>query len=394
MALSSCKEKAAEIEALPCSVDAEIFNLIKSDGQVIDLGLGGQQVSPMINNYFFASTPEGISVYHLDGDEPELVEGLSGLKSAGYMSYCVMPICRPGRHIELVDKNGATVASLELPEGEVTECSSFFIDGVLCICTDKGLKGLINTKGQVIVEPKFAALSQPYDGKIIAMTDDASGDVMLQHFSIIDTKGNTLDEFPSEVVPVIREITCGKLVVRTPKGFAVADVNNHLSLTELPSTVRRIVDAAEGVIVYRNGQGLYGLLDIDGNELLPPKQRSILIGPDKRVAVYNGIKWRIMGIDGSDPVDLVDVRMMSTAPGRAFLTGFAFIGRSATGCRLYDAQGNVVSTELMRTIDYSRPVMSHVTTDYPIITAPMEMPEMVEESEMTDVSAEETQSQD
>lgn len=373
---SACKKtETAEIGALPCRTASGQPAFVKSDGEVLDLHLTGLAVGPLVNGFFTAATPDGVTVYHMTPDGPEIVEGLSGLRSAGFMAYGVMPVCRPGRHIELVDAEGVTVASVEVPDGEVTESAPSFVDGVLAVTTDSGLSGLVDTKGNFIVSPRFASLGPVSGGMMIAMTDaETDNGGLTQLFSVIDVKGNVVFSFPDSMVPVCEIVSDGKVPVRTASGFAVADVTAAGALTPLPASVRRIEDAADGLIVFRDSSGKRGLMDYSGNVIVAPVYSALRIGPGGTVAASDGTVWSLIGRDGAEISALPEFTVVSPAPRAAYAAGFAFVGRTADGFWLVGENGEKVNSSPFESVDYSRLLTQKVTTDYPVRTAPVELP--------------------
>ncbi|MDE6323395.1 MAG: WG repeat-containing protein [Paramuribaculum sp.] len=374
--LSGCKSNdRVEITALPCQTESGSSALVKSDGEIIGLDFSDQSVGQLVNGFFTVATPDGVTVCRLTSDGPEVVEGLSGLRSAGYMACGVMPVCRPGRHVELVDGAGETVASLELPDGEVTETAPCFIDGALAVTTDSGLSGLVDTEGNFVVTPRFASIGPVSDGLMVAMADaETDGGTTVQLFSVIDVKGNEVFSFPASMTPVCETFAEGKIPVRCEDGFAVADVRAGGALTQLPRSVRRIEDVGDGLIVYRDSSGRRGLMDFSGKSILDPVYRVLRIGSDGVVAANDGAEWSLIGRDGTLIRTLPGFVVVSPAPRESSAGGFAFVGRNAAGSFLLDKKGEIVNTVPLRTIDYSRLLTRKVTTDYPVRTAPVELP--------------------
>lgn len=370
--LVSCTERTATVEALP-GVDARGQTcFVTSDGSMHEVSLAGIRVSQLVNGYFSASTPDGVTVYSFSNGKAEAVSGLSGLKTAGFMSCGVIPVCRPGGHIELVDGNGERVALLELENGDITECAPYFVDGVLVVTDRDGYQGLVDTKGKFIIVPTYESIGPIADGKMIAMSDKEHGSLLLQHYYVIDTDGKMVYDF-EENVPVSLTLKNDKAVIRSEQGFAVLDVNNGV-MTELPSFVRHIDSAARGYIVYRDAKGLRGLLDLDGNTILGASYRQLRIGPDGTVAANTGTKWMVIDIKTGLHRDMPDLMMLSPIEAAAYDKGFAFVGKSSAGYFIINRNGDRMNSEPLREVDYSRLSTAYVATDYPAFTAPEEMP--------------------
>lgn len=375
--LVSCSpDRGAEIDALACGSDSTQFDFVKSNGSTIELKMTTKSISPLVDGFFAAVSPDGVCVYRLEGDTPVAVEGLSGLVSAGFMACDVMPVCRPGKHIELVDKKGETVASLEVPDGEITECDPYFVNGRLRVTTDKGMQGLVDTEGQFAVAPAYDLLGPiSADGKLLAVKEVERDGILIQNFSVIDIDGKQLHQFPENEVPLSMTISDNRVAVAGGDGFCLVDVAGSGARVKLPEAVRYVDDVAEGLIVYRTANGQKGLLGMDGTQILSPIFKQLRIGPSGVVAAFSGDEWSLMKSDGSLVGKLNAVNMLSPAPAISFGKGFAFVAQAAEGFYLIDSEGHKVNQMPLPRIDYGNPAMMKVVTDYPSTTTPIELPE-------------------
>lgn len=373
--LSSCGgNRGARIEALPCAADSSGYNAITAEGSVIDLGLANQKVSPIVNGFFSASTPDGVTVYAMTDDGPQAVEGLSGLQSAGYMSQGRMPVCRQGGHIEIVDDKGRTVATLELPSGAITETAPCYTAGVLKVTTDQGLQGLVDREGKMVVEPKYVSLGDvSAEGLMLAMTEVENTTGVEQRFEVIDTDGEVRHKFNADESPVSETVSGDKVVVSCPRGFAVIDVVSGAA-TMLPSAVDLIDEVRDGFIVYRGNDGRKGLIDMAGNELLPAAYRQLRIGRDKLLLANDGKCWLLLDDKGNTLKRMEGFDLLSPVPIEAEAAGFAFVGRTPQGYYLIGRDGAKVGDSPMWKIDYGRLSMPMVVASYPTATGETELP--------------------
>lgn len=370
--LVSCSERAAIVEALPCVASDGTRSFITPNGELINPKLVEDvNISPLVNGFFTASTPEGRAVYKLNGDKVEAIEGLSGLKSAGYMACGVMPVCRSGNHVELVNPDGERVATLELKEGEITECAPCFVDGVLVITNDKGRQGLVDTEGRVLIEPIYSSISPIRDGLMIAMIESNKGAFVTQSYVVVNTSGKVVFDLKNDV-PVCDIVCNGKVVVKTKNGFAVVDINSGVAKV-LPESVSRVQSVADGLIVYRNKTGDYGLLSVGGEAVLDAVYNGLRIGKENVVAAHKG-NWQIIDTKTDVAIDLPELEMLSPVTGEAQKSGFAFVGKTAQGYYLIDNNGKHINESPLKSIDYGKLSMTYMATDYPVSTAPIEMP--------------------
>ncbi|MCM1348999.1 MAG: hypothetical protein NC338_06255 [Firmicutes bacterium] len=374
--LTSCAPKGAEVEALPCAFDSTQFNMIDSKGQVIDLGVSTHSISPLVNGFFHASTPDGVTVYKLTADGPQPVEGLTGLVSAGYMACGVMPVCKQGNHIELVNDDGESVATITLDEGEVTECDAFMREGLLRVTTDSGMQGAVNTKGEFVVRPIFSLLGPVDGGKMLAMIEaEAPDGIVSQKYQLIDSKMNVLYEF-SEYTPVLMDVRNGYVIVRKAgsQTFALCNAGGDKSIVDLPAEVRSVEAMGSDGIVIRDANGRKGIVDYSGHMLLPAKYKQVRLGPNGRVAVTDGSQWFLMDANGENAVAIGGASMVSPAPEASFAQGFAFVCRAAAGMYLVNTAGELVNAKPLAMIDNGGLDLLKVVTDYPQATTTIELP--------------------
>ncbi len=374
MLVSSCSEKQPAISLLSCSVDSVDFAFVNPHGEVLPYGVKSGMPSAVVNGYFTATDGAGVSVYKYNKENPEPVKGLSGLKSAGFMAYGVIPVCRQGGHIEIANGKGESVAALVISDGEITECVPGFVDGVLVVTTDKGLQGLVDTHGQIVVKPEYTSIGPIRNGRFIAMTDVPAGNIINQKFSVVRTDGRTVFVFPDDVVPVNQNIINGKTVVRTASGFGICDITDGGSVKELPSSIKAVTDFDDGKIAYRDANGRSGLISVDGQEILQPKFRRIRIGSKGIVAVCDEAGWAIIDNDGNRK-EMPGVTMLSPVPEQAVDAGFAFIGQKDGGYFVINSKGEIMNEEPLMRINYnSLTSAAKITSGYPVATTPVELP--------------------
>lgn len=376
LALTSCKQDSAQIDALPCATDSTHESVVESNGEIVSLDIADARLSAVVNGFFTASTPDGVTVYRLHDGVAEPVEGLGGLVSAGYMSEGVMPVVRQGGHIELVDKKGETVAVLQTADGEITESGAFFQKGVLVVTSDKGLQGLVNIKGEFVLQPQYASIGPVDDkGLMVAMREVGDENDLQQRFELINTDGSVLNTFDASVQLVSDVICDGKVVARTADGFAVVDATNSQVVAKLPANVARVDEVSAGAIVYRASGRVKGLIDFNGNQLLPAKYRQLRIGPSETVAAFDGKNWQIVKYSGELVVTTDGVSMLSPAPRLSFPSGFAYVETTANGCNLRRADGQLVLSTPVMKIGYESLATEKVTTDYAVSTTLIELPD-------------------
>lgn len=172
-ALCSCSSEGgnAEVEYLPVQLtDGGAWGFIDSEGKRV--GSQSWEFEPTVTRcgVFVARTDSGLTVYRWNGDEARPVDSLQNLASAGVYNEGLISVAPFMRRITVYDRDGDKKFVIDPINGkEVTSCGLMFKDGLLTVTTEDGKTGVIDRKGDIVVEPKYDEISEFNDGYAMAV---------------------------------------------------------------------------------------------------------------------------------------------------------------------------------------------------------------------------------
>lgn len=333
------------------------WGLVRHDGTMLFSDRFDSRPSAAVNGYFSVSVPDGISVWHASA-EPSPVEGLSGLRQAGAMSGGLMPVCRKGRRIEIVDGEGTVRMELTSIDGrEIVTAAPYFIDGLLNVLTQDGLWGTLNTTGEMVLEPvysyepNFNERISPLTRQIETMADSNTVRTELRHY-LVNSSGRIIFTFPKGYEPE-GTVRGGRIAIRDPQG-RIAMLDTDGNITQLPDAAVKAAEYDRDYTVWTDSEGLYGLCDARGNVLISPQFRTLALAPGNRMLAEAGndafmltdsVGAARLRFNGFERVTCID----RPAPG--IVSPFGFIGDGFAGKMLLDAAGHRQGPGTFRDID-------------------------------------------
>lgn len=309
------------------------------------------------NGFFSVEESDGYTVYSADGSKPKAVAGLENLKSVGYMEDGLMPVTFPNSRITVVDEKGAKKFELApVKNQEVVSCSNGFCDGLLRFTLEDEKMGYINKKGKVVIQPKYDSGTDFNEGLAIVSTmkSDSTG----REYTVINTSGEkqfSLKDFYEPMSPRFKD---GKLLVRNDEVYYFLDKKGEK--TKLSSKFKGIVDYNEDYIIFRNGEGQYGVGDIEGEIIIRPKYLSVsFVGDDTFLAEKE---------DDSDTFVLLDkkgeVKKELDYKDMGYVKGFGYFAKEGSTYQLLNDKFESKCKEDIYDISLSMSSSYIIYTDY------------------------------
>lgn len=378
LAVGCRHDTAPVVDALVCQKDSASYSLLFADGRIVDLVPDGQKPSAVVNGYFTLTSPMGVTVCSISDSVVSNVPGLKNLYAAGFMADGVIPIIRKNGHIEVANKEGETICTVEAPGeyGTVESTDAIFRYGTLKVCTDKGLYGLMDTKGKWLILPCYEMLGNP-DREGIFVAQDTLG-----HYLAIDKTGgvkNRLSEGCSVPVP---EIMGGKIIVVDSVGiYGIFDYRKGAT-THFDKPIRKVISCRDGYILARTDLGV-AIFGLNGEEIYSAGGASnVYLGNGGVVAQQYGTEWVISHIaDTGKRVAIAGAESLVPMPAAAAESGFCFLCRGKGTMFAITSGGTFINNAPLAKIDFNAlpyPGMSLLTPKE--VTKPFELPEEEPES--------------
>ena len=189
LSLTSCKEDKTVYLPVQTS-EGGAWTFVNDKGERV--GNQEWEFEPSISRggIFTANTEDGLTVYRWDGDEAKPIDSLTNLVSVGVLNEGLLPVTPRMQRIRIVDAKGNLKFELEPIGGqEISSCADKFSEGLLVVTTTEGKSGVINTKGEVVVAPKYAEISNFNGGYALAADYNYDNPEDGPSYFIIDKEG-------------------------------------------------------------------------------------------------------------------------------------------------------------------------------------------------------------
>ena len=199
--LTSCKGGDPIVDYIPFQEDdGGDWGLINATGEVLYSEEFKNCPSIVLDGCFYLEEKDGsYSVYNATEKTPTLV--LDGLKYVGLCSEGVIPTVKKNSRITYVDTKGEDLFTLEPYNGwEIWETGALFIDGLNYVKAERhGVwkMGVVNAKGEVVVEPMYESLYILKGGMAIACSENKRDTTEVNKFDLmlINAKGEEISKF-------------------------------------------------------------------------------------------------------------------------------------------------------------------------------------------------------
>lgn len=279
--LASCDyldsfKSSGDVEYIPFqSSENANWGLISTDGEVLLEEEFKHKPTAAVNGLFFVKDKNG---------EYEIWTAEKKTKTIGerYLSICpftedVTVAVQKNQHISIIDKKGKQVASLDKANGKNIKTAQAFSEGLAIIETEDGY-GYVDTKGKVVVEPKYAVAMPCSDGKLITITKreyEKNGIEGL--YTILDKKGKELFTIKGSKYRISSGYKHGLLSVCAVAGddLKCGFLDEKGEETLKPSSkISIITDWSEKDFIFYDGEG-YGLKSMEGETIIRPKYNQL-----------------------------------------------------------------------------------------------------------------------
>lgn len=277
---SSCDKKSGydKIDLIPVKTsDNGNWSMINSDGEIVYEDEFKHHPTLSYNGYFSVEESDGYSLYKSGGKKPEIVKGLEGLYSIGYVEDGLIPITKKGERISVADTDGKIQFELKPINGkEVIACNIGFSEGLLPIQLDNDLWGYVDKSGKSVINAKYDNVSS-FNGGLALVEKDGI-------YQVINKKGDT--QFKLNKDMDIHFTSFGQInfyedfCLYVRYNDCIYSIDKKGEKTKLPGKVYSIRGVNDGLIIFTNEEHEYGLMTTDGKELIRPKYESLQFAED------------------------------------------------------------------------------------------------------------------
>lgn len=258
------------------------WSFIGPDHKVICDGDFKNEPTSVYNGLFSVKEGDGYSIYTIDGGKAKLIDGCEGLREVGALEDGVIPAVFPNERISLLDKNGRKVATIEPVKGkEIAKITAQASDGLFEVMNEDGKWGYVDTKGKVVIEPKYDGSWAMKDGMAAVYTTDDKGD---NEYSVINNKGEQVFKI-RKGYSVYSPFCEGRLLVKDNNDrYVFYDTKGEI-VTKLPQKVSDVRDFNSKYVIFGTSDDVVGVMDMEGNIVVRAKYKGIqFMGADKFLA--------------------------------------------------------------------------------------------------------------
>lgn len=228
------------------------WGLIAPDGEVLFEDEFMNQPTAAINGRFLVRNEAGLWDIYTAEKNPKKVAG--DFLMAGMFYEKVAPVVEKGKPIQLIDVDGKVVVTLNKIDGKaITECRNF--ENGLAVVKAGGYYGAVDTKGEMVIEPRYVQLESSSGGKLMGIdkkyeNEEDNDDIS---YTILDRKGKE---------------------VSTLKGRKIDYFN---ALTTSFRTSDKIVRDLLTAVTTKNDEMVMGLMKLDGEWQVEPSSKTMSI---------------------------------------------------------------------------------------------------------------------
>lgn len=265
-----------EIEYFPVRESSKgNWGMMNAKGEMLFADEFENEPSAVVNGYF--SVREGNNSYALyeASKKPKVVKGMDDLFSVGAMNDGLIPICRHDERISIVDKKGKVKTVLKPIGGkEITRCYPLIVDDKIVARNDEGKWGVLNTKGQKVIDFKYDGMGPWFsEGLIIAVVEDDSGD---ERYYLLDKKGEKKATLKNGLDIRSSYFSYGYMVAKDSEG-RWGLVNTKGEFQKLPAKVSRVKDFNKKYLIFGDEDGKEGVMEMgeDHSVIVKAKYESV-----------------------------------------------------------------------------------------------------------------------
>lgn len=290
--LSSCQPADVDTtEALPFSNDGKTWGLIATDGTVILPANSLQhRPSPIVGGMFSMSDSTG-RIYLYDSRHPSSPVSQRSFVSIGHFFESVTPALEASEGpILLIDKQGNNVASTaQYPQYEIVLMHNFS-NGLALFATASGKYGYMDTRGNIAIPPLYDRAYDFHEGLALVGNTNSQGQT---GYLLIDTDGQASTAIGLSNSLLDTRIAGNRLLFYNISSRHLGFLNRKSDLQfYLPDHIDQASRYLYDMAVIRSKRQK-GLIDLQGNILLPPVYENIHVAGPELIALKKDSLWGI-----------------------------------------------------------------------------------------------------
>ncbi|MGM9824325.1 MAG: hypothetical protein ACI30Q_08135 [Muribaculaceae bacterium] len=254
-----------------------------------------EYISPSVNGFFKTGSVDGAKVRCLVsqkiGGDGKLV-GLGDFEDVGLFYEDVVPSVKVGEGIKYIDREGNVAFDINEKTGLNVKTAYNFMGGISVIGVDNGgdflLKGAVNTKGEIVIEPRYFTLDYIGSGLYYAIDPQRVTNPENPEVEILDNTGKvrfTINK--NDYYINIGNGRNGPYNFPFKDGYGLLSDYSGFNWVILDSNGKELLksDGTKSVnhefsgkyFVFRDSETyFFGIMDIKGNIVIPAEEQRII----------------------------------------------------------------------------------------------------------------------
>lgn len=302
--LTSCDSIINTVYVPYKSSEDSKWGMISMDGSVLFENEFKHCPTCVSNGIFYVKNGNDMWEMYEASENPEKV-------GEEYIGICpftaeVTPAVKKNERITLINKSGKVTATLDKAKGKSIKACFAFTFGYAIIRTEDDKFGAIDTRGNVIIDPKYDQLF-PIDQDMLAGYN-TEPEKDYDNFSFITPKGSvkmTLNVGRGQKyssIDIMNSVNSSKYLAvctKTDGEDYWGYINYNKEVILKPSKkVRGIGSLLDDKFIYQNDEGKVGLMSIDGEVIIRAKYDNLRFASKDLLICCNDDKYEVINLNG------------------------------------------------------------------------------------------------
>lgn len=274
------KSLVEKVEYLPFQSEEDgRWGMISPEGDVLFEEEFERRPTIAFNGRFFVENSDGLYEIYTADEKPKQV-GEAVYKQIAPFTEDVTVAVEPNKGVTLIDLDGRQVADLSVLAEKKVQGVFSFSDGLAIFETTEGLRGAIDTKGKVVIQPEYAYLSSCVNGKLLAIEKRyksalEEGNTEKIIATILDDTGSEISSFSCKKfsdVGALQPYADNLLLVNEAKEDhrqGLIDFSGEWVMKPTDK-IKYVLDVSNDLVIYGNGDKV-GLRQLKGEGIIRPK---------------------------------------------------------------------------------------------------------------------------
>lgn len=287
--VSCVKEKGAEVQYFPFQESANgLWGMISPSGEKLFAEEFKEKPTIVRDSRFMVRNKDGLWEIYTAEAKPQKVG--SEYTYASMFQNGIAIVAEKGKPVSLIDTDAKVIKLLDKIDGKTVTSVNAFSEGYAVFKSDK-YYGVIDSKGNKIIDAKYLVINNYSDGKFIALDKKYEGEVKKDSstnikFDVLDTSGKIVSTLSmAKYKDFSYGFKEGLLAVYTEakdeKCGGLIDEKGEVVIKPTPK-IKKIGDIRNKHFTYNNGDG-WGLMNLDGESVVRAKYDFLYFASDDKL---------------------------------------------------------------------------------------------------------------